>query len=79
MKRLMAIGVVFGSLVFGTASVASIPIRTVFWWVVGGGAAVTGVYAVSSVRRSPRTGATFQEFSDGSTRIVRDGKEYWGH
>ena len=79
MKRLLAIAVIFGSLVLGTASVASIPIRTAFWWVVGGGAAAAGVYAVSGVRRSPTTGATFQDFSDGSTRIVRDGKESWGH
>ena len=79
MKRSLAIAVIFGSLVLGTTSVASIPIRTAFWWVVGGGVAGTGVYAVRSVRRSPTTGATFQDFSDGSTRIVKDGKKYWGH
>ena len=76
MKRSLAIAIFWGSLVVGTASVASIPIRTAFWWVVGGGgAAAAGVYAVSSIRRSPKTGATFQDFSDGSTWIVRNGKE----
>lgn len=67
MKKLLAIALVAGGLVFGAASAASMPFRTAMLWALGGSAAAST--AVGIKRIVCRTGDVIEYTDDGISFI----------